>query len=169
MNALQQKYSKEIKEVLAKYPEDEKRAAVMPLIYMAQSESGYITKQDLEDIAEVIGSSATEVASIVGFYTLYHDKPGGKIRIQVCNDLPCALRGADEFLANLCENIGIQVGETSADGMVSIEAVKCLAACDHAPMFQVQSSEGISYYEDQTVESALDVIEDYRKKQGGVE
>ncbi len=167
MNALQQKYSKEIKAVLAKYPEDEKRAAVMPLIYMAQSEAGYITKQDLEDIAEVIGSSATEVASIVGFYTLYHDKPGGKVRIQVCNDLPCALRGADEFLEQLCENIGIQVGETSADGFVSIEAVKCLAACDHAPMFQVQSSEGISYYEDQTVESALGVIEDYRKKEGG--
>lgn len=169
MNALQQKYSKEIKQVLAKYPEDEKRAAVMPLIYMAQSEAGFITKQDLEDIAEVIGGTATEVASIVGFYTLYHDKPGGVIRVQVCNDLPCALRGADEFLAQLCENIGIQVGETSADGMVSIEAVKCLAACDHAPMFQVQSSEGISYYENQSVESAMNVIEDYRKKEGGAE
>lgn len=169
MNALQQRYSKEIKEVLAKYPEDEKRAAVMPLIYMAQSEAGYITKQDLENIAEVIGSSATEVASIVGFYTLYHDKPGGKIRIQVCNDLPCALRGADEFLAQLCENVGIQVGETSADGLVSIEAVKCLAACDHAPMFQVQSSEGNTYYENQTVESALEVIEEYRVEKRGAE
>jgi NADH-quinone oxidoreductase subunit E len=169
VNALQQKYNKEIKELLAKYPEDEKQAAVMPLLYLAQRENGYISRQHLSDIAEVIGTSPTEVASIVGFYSLYHDKPEGKIRIQVCNDLPCALHGADDFLQKLCEALGIQVGETTPDGLVTIEAVKCLAACDHAPMFQVQTRKGLSYHEDQTVESALEVIEEYRVKEGGAE
>ena len=169
MNALQEKFSKEIKELLAKYPEDEKQAAVMPLLYLAQSENGYVTRQHLSDIAEVIGTSPTEVASIVGFYTLYRDKPEGKVRIQVCNDLPCALRGADEFLQELCETLGIQVGETTPDGLITVEAVKCLAACDHAPMFQAQTRKGISYHEDQTVESALEVIEEYRQKEGGAE
>ena len=64
--------------------------------------------QSMTDIAEILEVTTTDVASIVGFYTLYHDEPAGKYRIQVCNDLPCALRGADEFLEKLCENLGIQ-------------------------------------------------------------
>ncbi len=166
MNALQEKYAKEIEAVLAKYPPERKRSAVMPLLYIAQREGGYITKQAMTDIAEILEMTATEVASIVGFYSLYHDEPGGKYRIQVCTDLPCALRGAEEFLEKLCENIGIKVGETTADGLVTIEGVMCLAGCDKAPMFQVQSEEGIEYHENQTVESTLDLIEEWRKKEG---
>jgi NADH-quinone oxidoreductase subunit E len=161
-----QQYDKEIEKILKKYPEDQRQSAVMPLLYMAQREKGHVTRQNMVDIGEILDMTPTEVASIVGFYTLYHDEPGGKIRIQVCNDLSCALKGADEFLEKLCENLGIKVGETTPDGMVTVEAVKCLAACDHAPMFQVQSEEGISYHEDQTVESAMEVIEKLRKKGG---
>ena len=95
----------------------------MPLLYIAQREGGYVNKHDIEDIAEICGITTSEVASIIGFYTLYHDKPEGKIRIQVCNDLPCALRGADEFLENLCENVGIKVGETTEDGLVPEQAL----------------------------------------------
>jgi NADH-quinone oxidoreductase subunit E len=116
----------------------------------------------LSDIASILEITPTEVASIVGFYTLYHGEAEGKYRIQVCNDLPCALRGADEFLAKLCENLGIQVGETSADGLVTVEAVTCLAGCDRAPMFQVQTGEGLSYHEDQTVESTLALVEKWK-------
>ncbi|MEK6222028.1 MAG: NAD(P)H-dependent oxidoreductase subunit E, partial [Chloroflexota bacterium] len=139
MSQFKENYGREIKAILAKYPSEEKRSAVMPLLYVAQQLGGYITKQDMQEIGEVIGITATEVASIVGFYTLYHDNPGGKYRIQVCNDLPCALRGSDEYLENLCENLGVAVGETSEDGVISVEAVMCLAACDKAPMFQEQS------------------------------
>ena len=90
------------------------------------------------------------MTSIVGFYTLFHDKPDGRYRIQVCTDLPCAMRGADAFLKQLCDNVGIKVGETSADGLFTIEAVTCLAGCHHAPMFQLQGDGDISYHEDQT-------------------
>ena len=160
------KYAIEIETILAKYPPEQKKSAVMPLLYLAQREDGYITKSDMTEIAEILGITSTEVASIVGFYTLYYDKPGGKYRFQVCNDLPCALRGADEFLNKLCENLGIKVGETTQDGFVTVEAVMCLAACDKAPMFQVQSREGLSYHEDQSVESALALLEDLRKTDG---
>ena len=166
MNGLKEKYGKDIKAVLEKYPEAQKRSAVMSLLFMAQQEDGFINKQDLADIAEILEMTTTEVASIVGFYTLYHEEPGGKYRIQVCTDLPCALRGAEEFLEQLCENIGIKVGETTEDGLVSVEAVKCLAACDKAPVFQVQSEEGISYHEYQSVETALELIEEWRKEEG---
>lgn len=159
-----EKYAAEIEVILAKYPPDQKRSAVMPLLYLAQQEGGYITKEDMVEIGGILGITPTDVASVVGFYTLYHDHPGGKIRVQVCNDLPCALRGSDEFLEQLCENLGVKVGGTSADGSVTVEAVMCLAACDRAPMFQVQSPEGISYYENQTMDSALKVIETFRKQ-----
>jgi NADH-quinone oxidoreductase subunit E len=158
------KYAIEIEAILAKYPPEQKRSAVMPLLYLAQREDGYVTKGAMVEIGEILGITSTEVASIVGFYTLYYDKPGGKYRLQVCNDLPCALRGADEFLEKLCENLGIKVGETTQDGLVTVEAVMCLAGCDKAPMFQVQSGEGLVYHEDQTVDSALDVIEELRKR-----
>ena len=161
-----EKYQEEINTILAKYPPDQKRAAVMPLLYLAQREQGYVTKQAMNEIAAILGISSTDVASIVGFYTLYYDEPGGKYRIQVCTDLPCALRGAEDFLEKLCENLGIRVGETTPDGLVTVEAVMCLAACDKAPMFQVQSGEGLSYHESQTVESTLKLVQSWQKGDG---
>lgn len=163
---LAEKYPEEVQAILAKYPPEQKRAAVMPLLYLAQRDQMYITRQAMEDIAGICGISSTDVASIVGFYTLYYDEPAGKYHVQVCTDLPCALRGAEEFLDKLCENVGIRVGETTPDGVVTIEHVTCLAGCDKAPMFQVQSGEGLSYHENQTVESAMQLINDLRSKEG---
>ena len=161
---ISEKYAAEIQAILSKYPADQKRSAVMPLLYLAQRDEGYVTKDEMIEIGEILDITPTEVASIIGFYTLYYDQPGGKVRVQVCNDLPCALRGADEFLENLCENLGIKVGETTPDGSVTLEAVMCLAACDKAPMFQVQSPEGLAYYENQSVSSALEVIQGLQKQ-----
>ncbi len=158
MSLLQEKYHDEIQTILAKYPPEEKRAAVMPLLYLAQREYGYITKAALQEIGDILEVTPTEVAGIVGFYSLYHDEPGGKYRIQVCTDLPCALRGAEEFLEKLCENLGIQVGETTPDGLITVEKVMCLAGCDRAPLFQVQTAEGLTYHENQTVESAMKLV-----------
>ena len=158
---------KKIDREITKYPPDQKRSAVMALIYLAQREGGYVTKQALREIAEICEISTTDVASLVGFYSLYYDQPGGKYRLQVCTDLPCALRGAEQFLENLCENLGIKVGETTADGLLTVEHVMCLAACDKAPMFQVQSGEGLAYYENQTAESALELVGRLRRRETG--
>lgn len=130
----------------------------MPLLYLAQQDNGYITKETIRELAELCEITETEVASIIGFYSLYYDQPSGKYRVQVCTDLPCALRGAEDFLDKLCENLGIKVGETTPDGMIKVEAVMCLAGCDKAPMFQVQGPEGIEYHENQTVDSAFEII-----------
>jgi len=157
--SLAQKYPNEVNQIMAKYPPEHKRSAVMPLLYLAQREEGYVTKDALKDIAQMLDITETDVASIVGFYSLYHDHKAGKYRMQVCTDLPCALRGADKFLADLCGNLGIQVGETTSDGSVTLEAVTCLAACDKAPMFQTQGPDGIQYHEDMTVDKTLELIE----------
>lgn len=161
--SLEKKYPKEVKQLLAKYPPEHKRSAVMPLLYLAQREEGYITREAMQDIARILEITETEVASIVGFYTLYHDKKEGKYRMQVCTDLPCALRGADEFLDNLCANLGIKVGETTEDGLVTLESVMCLAACDRAPMFQTQGPDGIKYHEYMTVDRTMELVEALKK------
>jgi NADH-quinone oxidoreductase subunit E len=159
---LAEKYPEEIKKIFAKYPPERKRSAVMPLLYLAQRDEGFINKAALEDIAQLLDITSTDVAEIVGFYTLYHDKKAGKYRMQVCTDLPCALRGADRFMEELCGNLGIKVGETTPDGLITVEAVMCLAGCDKAPMFQVQGSEGIAYHENMTVDKTMELVEALR-------
>jgi NADH-quinone oxidoreductase subunit E len=163
MNHLLDKYQSEIESILAKYPPDQKRSAVMPLLYIAQREKMYVSEQDMSEIGEILDLDPTEVGSIVGYYTLYYDKPGGTSRVQICTDLPCALRGADAFAAGLCERLGLKLGETTPDGKVTVEAVMCLAACDKPPMFQLQNGSGLKYHENQTVEDAMQMIEELRK------
>ncbi len=160
---LAEKYSAEVKKILAKYPPEHKRSAVMPLLYLAQRQDGYITKESMAEIAGLLDLTTTEVTSVVGFYTLFHDKAAGKYRMQVCTDLPCAMRGADKFLEDLCGHLGIQVGETTPDGMVTVEAVTCLAGCDRAPMFQLQDGAGVEYHENMTVDKTMELIETLRK------
>ncbi|PIZ25277.1 MAG: NAD(P)H-dependent oxidoreductase subunit E [Chloroflexi bacterium CG_4_10_14_0_8_um_filter_57_5] len=160
---LAEKYPEEVKKILAKYPPEQKRSAVMPLLYLAQREGGYVTKEAMADIAKMLEITTTDLASIIGFYTLFHDEKAGKYRMQVCTDLPCALRGADKFLEELCGNLGIQVGETTPDGLVTVEAVTCLAGCDKAPMFQLQSADGIEYHENMTVDKTMELVEALRK------
>ena len=163
---LAEKYPKEIKQIMARYPVEYKRSAVMPLLYLAQREQGYITKDAMQEIADMLDIGVTEVSGLIGFYTLYHDEKAGKYRMQVCTDLPCALRGADEFIDSLCGNLGIKVGETTPDGLITLEKVTCLAACDKAPMFQIQTGEGLEYHENMTVDRTMELIEALKKANG---
>src|SRR5215212_8387385 len=106
--SLAQKYPNEVKQILSKYPPENKRSAVMPLLYLAQREEGYPTKAAMQDVAQIVGITETDIAALVGFYTLYQQKKEGKYRMQVCTDLPCALRGADEIMNSLCDRLGIK-------------------------------------------------------------
>lgn len=161
--SLAEKYPGEVKRILAKYPGEYKRSAVMPLMYLAQREAGYITKDSMQDIADLLDMSLTDVGALIGFYTLFHDRKEGKYRMQVCTDLPCALRGADQFMEALCANLGIQVGETTPDGLITLESVMCLAACDKAPMFQIQTGKGLEYHEDMTLDRTIELIQALKK------
>jgi NADH-quinone oxidoreductase subunit E len=161
--SLEKKYPKEVKQILSKYPPEHKRSAVMPLLYLAQREEGYLTKAAIQDVARIVDITETDVAALVGFYTLYHEKKEGKYRMQVCTDLPCALRGVEEFMESLCSRLGLKAGETTPDGFVTLEAVTCLAACDKAPMFQIQGPDGIKYYENMNVDRTLELISVLRR------
>ena len=158
------KYPNEVEQILSKYPPEGRRSAVMPLLFLAQREEGYVNKASMQDIAKILEITETDVASIVRFYTLYHDKKEGRYRMQVCTDLPCALRGADEFMEAVCDRLGLNVGETTADGFLTLEAVTCLAACDKAPMFQTQGPDGLKYHENMNVDKTVDLIATLKRK-----
>jgi NADH-quinone oxidoreductase E subunit len=166
--SLAEKYPKEIQQILSKYPPEGKRSAVMPLLYLAQREEGYVNKAAMKDIAKILDITETDVASIVRFYTLYHEKKEGKYHMQVCTDLPCALRGAEEFMEALCVNLRIKVGETTSDGFLTLESVTCLAACDKAPMFQIQGPDGIKYHENMNVDKTMDLVSVLKRSGGGM-
>lgn len=161
-----EKHREAVDRILNKYPADHRRSAVMPLLFLAQQEEGYLEAEAAVAIAALLDLEPTQVASLIGFYTLYHPHPGGKYRIQICTDLPCALNGAEEFLEGLCAELGIEPGGVTEDGLFSVEPVMCLACCDRAPMFQIQGPDGIHYHERLTVDKAMQVIQQLREGEG---
>jgi NADH-quinone oxidoreductase subunit E len=166
---LAEKYRLEIDAIIARYPAEWKRSAVMPLLYLAQKEYGYLSESAMAEVGELCDLTPTQVAGVVGFYSLYHDHPGGKRRVQICTDLPCALRGADKFAEDLLKKLGVKWDETTKDGAFTIEHVMCLGACDRAPLFQIQDADGIHFHESQpdrpmTVDEALAILNGLKGK-----
>lgn len=160
-NKLAEKYADRIEHHFAKYPD--KRSAVMPLLYIAQEEYGYVSPEGIDEVAELCEMDSTQVKSIAGFYTMYSEKPKGKYWLQVCTDLPCALKGADDFYAWLKGYLGVEDGGTTEDGLFTVEHVMCLAACDKAPMLQCN----FHYQENLDQEKMKALIEQWRTESNG--
>jgi NADH-quinone oxidoreductase subunit E len=158
---LAEKYKDRIEKHLAKYPD--KRSAVMPLLYIAQEEYGYLSPEGIHEVAALCDMDPTQVKSIAGFYTMYSEKPKGKYWLQVCTDLPCALNGADEFHKWLKEHLGVEEGGTTKDDMFTVEHVMCLAACDKAPMLQCN----FHYVENLDQEKMKSLLEQWRAEANG--
>jgi NADH-quinone oxidoreductase subunit E len=145
----------ELDEILEKYPPDRKLSAVLPALYLAQREKNWLDDDDIEAVAEALDISVTHVHSIIGFYTLFRKESTGKYMVQVCTDLPCALRGADDFYKRLVERMGLPPeGGTTDDGIFTVEQVVCLAACDKAPMCQIN----LEFHEELTDEKIDDIL-----------
>jgi NADH-quinone oxidoreductase subunit E len=149
----------ELAQILKKYPD--KRSAVLSALYIAQRDKNYLAEADLDDVAEALDMSVTDVHAIAGFYTLLRTEPTGKYLLQVCTDLPCALRGAEDFYRRLCGRLGLPPeGGTTADGLFTVEAVVCLAACHRAPVAQIN----LEYHEHLTDEKMDAIIAELREK-----
>jgi len=157
---LKEKRSAEIEQILAKYPPERKRSAVMPLLYLMQEEYGYCTDDGMREVAEICGIDPTEVKSVAGFYSMYRKHAAGKYVIEVCDDLPCVLRGADKFIDYAEQKLGIKAGETTQDGKITLTTVMCLAACDRAPMCQVN----LNYHYDLTPEKFDQLVDELKKR-----
>ncbi len=133
---IREKYAREIESLLTRYPQGREKSAILPLMHIAQKEYGYMSPEAQQEVAEILGLDPTHVLGIAGFYSLYYEEPVGHFVLEICNDLACALRGADEFIAMACAKLGVRKDEITEDGQFIIKNVMCLGACDRAPMLQ---------------------------------
>jgi NADH-quinone oxidoreductase subunit E len=125
----------EVRRLQSLYPD--KRGALLPVLHMAQDTFGYVSLEAEEYVAGLFDLSPAHVHEVVTFYTLYFREPRGRHVVAVCHNLSCHLAGAPEILAHVKRRLGIEPGETTADGRVTFQAVECLCACEAAPMMQV--------------------------------
>lgn len=132
-----------VSEILSRYPAEGRRSAVMPLLWEVQRGERHISAARVQEIAEIVGTTPTEVKGVLSFYSTYHEQPVGTFHVQVCSTLSCALAGADELYDFLVSELGIVNGETSADGRFSLQKVECVGSCGTAPVVQVNDT----YYE----------------------
>ncbi|NLF63274.1 MAG: NAD(P)H-dependent oxidoreductase subunit E [Chloroflexi bacterium] len=140
-NQLREQYGEIVDGLLRRYPQ--KKSAILPLMHLAQRVHGYMSQEAMNEVAEILDIDSTHVLSLAGFYTLYYEEPVGKYVLEVCTDLACALRGADEFLEMVLQKLQVGVDEMTEDGLFTVKPVMCLAACDKAPMLQCN----LRYYE----------------------
>lgn len=159
-------FQKKIPEIMARYPEQHKQSAVMPLLDLAQRQvaedgikcdppyGGWIPRAAMDHIAFLLDMPKVKVYEVASFYSMYNTAPVGKYLIQVCTTTPCWLCGSDKIVKSCKEHLGIDMGETTPDGMFSLMEVECLGACVNAPMVQINDD----YFEDLTADNMKEVI-----------
>lgn len=153
--AFSQENLEQAKVILAKYPEGRQASAVMPLLDLAQRQNGgWVSQPAMDVIADMLDMPVIRVYEVATFYTMYNLHPIGKHHVQVCTNLPCWLRGSDDVM-NTCKKVlGIGAGETTEDGMFTVNEMECLGACVNAPMMQI----GDDYYEDLDADSTESIL-----------
>jgi len=145
----------QIRKELEKYPADRKQSAVMAALRIVQDEFRWVSKEIMQEIADLLEMPAIHVYEVATFYSMYEHKDVGQHKLCVCSNISCQLRGSKEVLDHLKLKTGIGPGETTADGRISIKEVECLGACGGAPMMQVDKE----YYENLTTESIDKILE----------
>lgn len=159
-------FTKKAKEIINRYPEGKQQSAVMPLLDLAQRQvgeegakvnppyGGWIPRAAMDKIAEILDMPAVKVYEVASFYSMYNTAPVGKYLVQFCTTTPCWLCGSDGIVNAVKDELGIGMGETTADGKFSLMEVECLGACVNAPMVQINDD----FYEDLTPENMREVL-----------
>jgi NADH-quinone oxidoreductase subunit E len=150
-----------VKEIIARYPQP--RSALLPMLHLVQSVQGYVSQAGIAFCAQQLGITTAEVSAVVTFYTMYKRTPGGEHLVSVCTNTLCAALGGDEIYARLCKRLGVgheeTAGQPGSKGSITLEHAECLAACDLAPVLQVN----YEFYDNQTPESAVALVDALRR------
>jgi NADH-quinone oxidoreductase subunit E len=147
-----------IEEHIKKYPV--KNPAVMPALWIAQEQNGYISGEVMEEVARILDMNKEDVLGVVTFYTMYHQKPMGKYHLQVCTNVSCMLRGAYEIWDLIKEKTAIDHLQVTEDKLFSLEEVECMGSCGTAPMIAVNED----YYENLDKDQVVQIIESLKSK-----
>ncbi len=124
-------------EIIVRYPEDRKRSAVLPALYLVQAQQGYITANAMRYVAGLLAITAADVEDVVSYYTMFYTRPVGRFVLSVCRTLSCAVNGAERVTEEICGALGIKPGETDPTGTFTLIEVECLGACDRGPVVMV--------------------------------
>ena len=151
---LSEQAQNEIDREIAKYPPEQKQAAVMAVLRIAQSEKGWLNEEILNYVAERLEIPSIRVAEVATFYSMYDQQPVGKHKISLCTNISCMLRGSDAIVKHLQDKLDIKMGGTTKDGKFTLKEVECLAACNGAPMMQVDDE----YIENLTPERVDEIL-----------
>lgn len=146
----------EVVAIIARYPEGRSRSALLPLTHLVQRRDGYVTPEGIAQVADVLELTLAEVRSVISFYTMFHLRPTGRHTVSVCHNIACSMRGAESVISALESRLGVECGATSEDGEITLERAECLAACDLAPMLQIDYDEVVGPL---TPESAASIID----------
>lgn len=149
----------EYREILARYPT--RRAALMPTLWLAQREFGWLSEDVQRAVAELMELPLAWVTAVSTFYTMYWKEPPARYKLQVCRNLSCSLRGGQRLLGAIEQKLGIRDGQRTADGRFCLEEVECLGSCGTAPVMQVNNAE---YYENLDVDQALALIDRWARE-----
>jgi NADH-quinone oxidoreductase subunit E len=141
---------------VAKYPAEQKQSAVMACLAIVQQEQGHVSEASEAGIAEYLGMPQIAVHEVTTFYNMYNQQPVGKYKLAVCTNLPCQLRGGYEALHHLEKKLGIHMGETTADGMFTLQQCECLGACADAPAMLVSDRHMCSFMDNDKLDQLVD-------------
>ncbi len=151
-DATKLRFAKEV----AKYPADQKQSAVMACLAIVQQEQGYVSAESEQDVAEYLGMAPIAVHEVTTFYNMYNQRPVGKYKLNVCTNLPCQLRNGQKALHHLESKLGIHMGQTTADGMFTLQQSECLGACADAPVLLVNDRSMCSFMTDEKLDQLVD-------------
>ena len=146
-----QRFAREV----AKYPAEQKQSAVMACLSIVQQEQGHVSAESEREIAEYLGMAPMAVHEVTTFYNMYNQQPVGKFKINVCTNLPCQLRNGQGALMHLVKTLGIEVGETTADGLFTVQPGECMGACADAPVLLVNDRTMCSYMSDDKIDQLV--------------
>jgi NADH-quinone oxidoreductase subunit E len=133
---------------VAKYPSDQKQSAVMACLAIVQQEQGWVSAEAEEAVAQYLGMAPIAVREVTTFYNMYNQQPVGRIKLNVCTNLPCQLRNGQHALEHLCHKLGIEEGGTTSDGWFTVQKSECLGACADAPVLLVNDRQMVSFMSD---------------------
>jgi NADH-quinone oxidoreductase subunit E len=143
---------------VAKYPADQAQSAVMACLAIVQQEQGFVSTDSEKVIAEVLGMPPIAVHEVTTFYNMYNQRPVGKFKLNVCTNLPCQLRDGQKALHHLEQKLGIHMGETTADGMFTLQQSECLGACADSPVMLVNDRAMCSFMSNDKLDQLVDSL-----------
>ena len=148
---------------VAKYPADQKQSAVMACLAIVQHEQGFVSQEAEAAIASHLGMPPIAVHEVTTFYNMYNQEPVGQFKLNVCTNLPCALRNGESALGHLCSKLGVEPYGTTADGVFTVQPSECLGACADAPVMLVNDREMLSFMDEKRLDDLVDTLKAHAK------